>query len=125
MATKTPSSPYKGVAVIRTPRAPVGRTIELVKPVAELVAMVAAGTMCVGEVIGSCSSNCGDIKVKRAGPTASFPEALYGSCEARSEAKHQSFFWLQGVLQPEGRALFPEELHTPHVPRALAKGLCP
>ena len=119
MATKTPSSPYKGVAVIRTPRAPLGRTIELAKPVAELVAMVAAGTMCVGKV----SPNCGDIKIKRAGPTASFPEALYGSCEARSEAKHQSFFWLQGVLQPEGRALFAEELHTPHVPRGFAKGL--
>ena len=54
---------------------------------------------------------------------ATFPKAIYASCKVRSESKYSSFFWLLGMMKLESGKLFPDKLHTPHVPRAFAKRL--
>jgi hypothetical protein len=87
----------------------------------ELVSKVKTGELLEGAVIGVCGPNCGDIVVKRAGPSAHNPNRMYGACQAPSGHTHKSFLWVEGEETPN-ETLTGKRLFVDHVPHTLEKG---
>ena len=112
-------TPSKGV-VPRPPRAPKDRTITLKVAFETIIAQVAEGTLQVGHEVGECGPYCGPIVIKSAGPASGNPGKKYAACPAPSEAKHGSFFWVEGGSATEPRELFPPVAKVPH---ALSHGM--
>ena len=108
------------IAVPKSPRAPAGRSIELKYSLAEIVEKVSRAELGVGDEVGVCAPLCGPITIKLSSSTATNAGKKYASCQAHSDAAHKCFFWCEGVVKPEGRALFPEEVKVPH---AVWRGL--
>ena len=105
-------------------RPPIGRTISLIDKQENLLHRFQSGLLNVGDAVGLCGPECGDIVVKMSGAQSTFPHRPFAACSAHSSQKHGTFFWLTEEEELKKELKKEATVTIPKVPHCIWKGLC-